>query len=170
MRQTARQKAKHLALALIFSSQAACVSVELPKKAPVTRNADVTYVAPGAPFVELKTEDLDRGWRNPRNGNSISFISECNSPVDPTLENIYAGIIKGVQNVESLRREKIHYNGREALRAVAIGDVDGVSSKIDFLIFKKNGCNYVLTYVALVSTFEQNTADFEKFVAGFKAP
>jgi hypothetical protein len=148
----------------------ACVSVELNKSQPITRNENVSFAKPTKPFVELKASDLDHGWRNPQNGNSISFITECSPDVDPTLENIYSGIIKGVNNAESVSKNKITYNGREALRALVTGDVDGVGSKIDFLIFKKNGCTYVITYVALAATFDQNVSDFQKFVDGFRAP
>lgn len=148
----------------------ACVSVELPKKTQVVKSTEVTFVAPRSPFVSMESADLDQGWKNPQNGNSISFISECNSSVDPSLENIHNGVIKGIESVEVSKSEKINYNGRQALRSTVVGNVDGVASKIDFVILKKNGCTYVITYVALQSKFDENAAEFEKFVEGFKAP
>lgn len=158
---------------LVFLSYllcANCVSVEINKSKPARRNENVRFKEPSAPFKELKSSDLDRGWKNPKNGNSISFITECDDGVDPSLENIYNGILKNVSQVETVSKDKITYNGREGLRAVVTGHVDGVLSKIDFLIFKKNGCTHILTYVALAHTFEQNAADFQKFVESYQAP
>jgi hypothetical protein len=156
---------------LFFSLMStSCVSVELNKSKPAARNEDVKFSSPASPFEEIKSNDLDRGWRNSKNGNSISFITECQDGVDPTLENIYKGILKNVSNVEAISKNTITYNGREALRAVITGNVDGVLSKIDFVIFKKNGCTHIITYVALATSFDTNSGDFQKFVEGYKAP
>jgi hypothetical protein len=153
-----------------FISLTACVSVNLNKSAPTVRDDNVKFDAPVKPFTAIKSEDIDQGWRNPENGNSISFVTECTKGIDPSLENIHAGIIKGVNDAEIVSKDKISYNGREGLRSVVTGKVDGVASKLDFLIFKKNGCIFVLSYVALATSFEQNAGDFQKFINGFKAP
>lgn len=148
----------------------ACVSVNIGNSGNSQKSETVKYKAPGKPFEEFKTELVDNAWKNPKNGNSISFLSECNSAADPTLETIYKGLISSIDRAESQNKNNITYNGREALRSTVSGYVDGVQSKFDLLVFKKNNCTYILSYVATEKFFSENLGAFEKFTENFVVP
>lgn len=146
----------------------ACVSVSIGNN-EVERADGVKYTAPE----QFKEEDLphvDKAWKNTSNGNSISFLSDCKATSDPSLENLRSGVISGLNEVEILNEDFGRYNGRAALRSEVSGYVDGIKSKFDLMIFKKNGCIYILTYVALADTFDEDHKAFKNFLEGFKAP
>lgn len=156
-----------LAFPLVFS--VSCVSVRLAN--PEVKKADgVRYSAPGGDFVAFSPDHLDAAWKNQKNGNSISFLSDCDPKNDPSLTSIQKGILQGIQKQEVIQSEYQKFNGRQALFTEVKGEVDGIPSQIKLVILRKNKCIYVLTYVGLNSKFAANQKEFEFFVQEFKAP
>ena len=153
-------------LSVLFT---ACVSVNLSTSGQIEKSKTVGFSEPAAPFQKFKIESVDRAWKNFKNGNSISFLSECQTVADPSLETLYRGIISSIDRSESVEKKLITYNEREALRTRAIGYVDGVKSQFELVIFKKNNCTYILSYVGTEKHFSQDSQQFEKFLSGFKA-
>lgn len=150
---------------------AACVSVDIGGGGGTTKKADgVIFTAPSKPFDKFDAAHVDQAWKNDKNGNSISYLSECSTVADPSLENIHRGLVSSIDNVAKVEKQVFQYNGREALRSTATGQVDGVSSKFDLVVFKKNGCTFILSYVATEANFDSNHKDFDKFLQNFKAP
>ena len=156
-------------LIVVVTSLAACVSVGL-SGGKVERAKDVEWRAPGSPFQNSQGASLDHVWKNPRNGNSISYLSECTDNSDPDLETVQQGILRGVRKLEILASETFNYNEREALKTHARGKVDGVATDMELVIFKKNGCIYTLNYVGVSRHFEANQKNFDEFLKSFKAP
>lgn len=155
-----------LAIPLVFS--VSCVSVRLAN--PEVKKADgVRYSAPGGDFASFSPDHLDAAWKNPKNGNSISYLSDCDPKNDPSLNSIQKGILQGIQKQEVLLEYK-RFNGRQALFTEVKGEVDGIPSQIKLVILRKNKCIYVLTYVGLDSHFGTNQKEFDSFVRGFQAP
>jgi hypothetical protein len=154
---------------VILSLSSGCVSVSLNSKSPV-RHAEVHLQTPTSPFTVLATDKSDQAWRNNRNGNSISYFSNCNDPADPAIEVVRNDMLTGIQDVTVLDSQTLQYNGREAVRTVATGKVDGVNAKMDVLVFKKNMCIYGLSFVGLTANYEADHAAFDNFVRGFVAP
>lgn len=146
-----------------------CVSVKLGDS-PLKKAENVRYTAPGSPFDTFEASHVDKAWKNKRNGNSISFLSDCSASSDPSLENLTQTILNDFSGHQIVAQRNLQYNGRQALHSTVSGSVDGVPSKFDILVFKKNSCIYVLTYVAVASTYDQDAATFEKFIRGFHAP
>lgn len=146
-----------------------CVSVRMTPKYAWVR-AEVTYKAPGASFASLASPHLDRSWKHKEYGNTISFLSECNPNIDPSIENIYRGLVAEFEKIVSEEKKSISYNDRGAIQSTVVGHVDGVPSKVMFMIFKKNGCNYVITFAGLVDQFNKNEQDYQIFLEGFRAP
>ena len=146
-----------------------CVSVNLAKT-DVTKAENLEYVAPKSPFEEFGSELIDKGWRHRKNGNAISFVSDCGNQFDPPLKNIEAGVLGGIDQKENLFSNQETYNDRASLHSLYLGQVDGIPTKVELVTFKKNGCIYVLSYVAVSSAYEQNKADFQSFLNRFKAP
>lgn len=144
-----------------------CVSIDIGSSKP-TPSKDITFQKPASSFREVSIDNVDRAWRNNSNGNSISFFSDCSDKSDPSLESLQTGILQGVYDLRFEKRESIDFNGRAALHSVADGKVDGVETKLEFYIFKKNSCIFILNYVGVKSRFSENERDFAQFAKGFK--
>lgn len=158
-------------LTISIFSCSACVSVKLSTANSGTKRAEgVQYVEPAKPFAKNENPDVDASWQNSKNGNMISFLSDCKDPSDPPLDNIVAGVVAGVSELKIESREVIEIQGREGRRVLATGNVDGVPSAIDLLVFKRNFCIYILTYAGVKNSFPANRDEFTKFVQGFKSP
>lgn len=158
-------------VSILFFSTTACVSVKLSTAEGSTKRAvGVQYAAPASPFAKNENPDVDASWQNAKNGNVISFLSDCKDPSDPPLDNIVAGVVAGVSDLKFDSRDEVDVQGREGRRVVATGRVDGVPSAIEMLVFKRNYCIYILTYAGVKSTFAANRSEFAKFTQGFRAP
>lgn len=154
---------------LTVFSVTGCVSVSLSPQA--SKKAEgVSFSAPAKPFQAEDRGEIDQSWRNTKNSNSISYFSDCGDSSDPNLETIANGVLSGLTNLKLERNETLNFRDREAKRILAVGKVDGVPTYTDLLIFKRNRCIYVLTYVALEKNYAVNSGDFEKFIGGFNPP
>ena len=162
---------KILASLLVVLSFAlgACVSINVGG-GKTERADDVEFKEPPEPFDDEDAGGVDEGWKNPKNGNSISYISECGTKQDPTLETLRSGVLSTLTEIEVISEDKRSFNGREALRSEARGKVDGVETRLDLMIFKKNNCIYIITYVALPDSYDSDRKHFENFLDGFQAP
>ena len=155
-------------LGLLFSS--ACITVRLGKDADGKHAEGVHYVEPASPFQKDPRDEVDAAWKNPKNGNVISFLSDCSDKSDPPLDQVVQGTLSGLNNLHMDSQESPTVQGRAARRALASGTVDGVPSMIDLLVFKRNMCIYILSYVGVKKSFPENRAQFEQFLSGFVAP
>ncbi len=155
-----------LALCLLIS---ACVSVNIgPKKA--TRSEKVSFREPQSPFQALSGTKADHAWQNKGNGNSISYFSTCNDPSDPPLDAVQREMFSDIENQTVLKNEARNFNGREALMSEIEGLVDGVKTRIDLMVFKKNDCIYSISYVGVAKSFAQDMSAFTQFLENFRAP
>lgn len=153
-------------MSLLLSS---CVSVKIggAKGTPAT---GVSFQAPTNPFKEIKSESADQAWLSARTGNTISFLSECGNPADAGLSQIENESLAALSELKIIKTEDATFNERAARRTIAQGQVDGVSVQISLLIFKKNGCNYTLTYGGVTKQFSAEENIFQQFQSQFKAP
>ncbi|MCB0392333.1 MAG: hypothetical protein KDD58_13655 [Bdellovibrionales bacterium] len=145
-----------------------CVSVGI--ETPQTTKAQNVIFKPPSYFSELVQPYLDAAWKNDANGNTISFLSECDSATDPTHETIRDGIIAGLRNSNILSNDYIPLSKRNALKSVVTGSVDGVKTKLEIVVLKKNNCIYILTYVGLQEKFNDDLDAFAEFLKEFKVP
>ena len=146
-----------------------CVSVNIGSEKS-QRAKDVQYKPPQKPYTEMKNELVDNSWKNPVNGNSISYFSECSVANEIALDALKMRPLSGIDNLQIKKETQLTFNGRKSVRTVYTGDVDGVESQFEILVFKKNSCSYILTYVALPKTFAEDLPTFEKFLSTFGAP
>lgn len=146
-----------------------CVSVNLgaPK---AERSSGVRFNPPAKPFAAFEPRGADQAWKNPENGNLISYLSVCNDPADPGLEAVQSEILAAFDNPQVLRSAEKDFNGRRSLNSEAEGLVDGVKTRLELLVFKKNHCTYSLTYLGLAGRFEENRDQFKIFLNSFEAP
>jgi len=148
---------------------AACVSVSFGSH-ETKRATGVNYSEPSSPFAREDRSDVDGAWKNSRNGNLISFITDCHDESDPPLETIVSGAMNGLSDLKYEKREAPMIQGREGRRVLASGKVDGVPSQIDLVAFKRDNCIYILSYVGVQSAFAADHAQFDHFLERFHAP
>lgn len=147
----------------------ACVSVNFEGDPP-QKSKTAEFTAPISPFHEIESRHLDKSWQNTKTGSTISFLSDCYGAVDPTLDNIFNGILSEIEDKRIIESHNVDYNEREALHSTVEGKVDGIQTRFELMIFKKNNCIYILTYAAKEGAFAHNQRDFLKFVKGFHVP
>lgn len=159
----------HLVVCIMSLLLGSCVSVQFPggKSAPAK---DVEYKAPAAPYKEITTSKADKTWLSSKTGNTISYLSECGNGSDPSLSQIENESLSALSNLEVVKSEALTYNSRAAHQTVAHGEVDGIPVQISLLVFKKNGCNYTLSYGGVKEQFASEQLSFEEFKRNFKAP
>jgi len=148
---------------------AGCVSVSLATKAE-KRATGVKYNAPTNPFESENRHDVDGAWKNPKTGNLISYISDCQDENDPSLDSVLQTAMGGLTEMKTEKKESPTIEGREGRRALVAGKVDGIASKIDMLAFKRDDCIYILSYVGVAHAFDSDHAAFDKFIEGFRVP
>jgi hypothetical protein len=156
-----------LACAFILNG---CISMNIGAGGEPKRASGVQIKEPAAPFQKETREDVDQSWRHKQNGNAISYISDCQDASDPDLDTIANGVLSGLSNAVYDSKEDLEFRQREAKRILAHGKVDGVPTSVDLLVFKKNRCIYVLSYVALSMSYQTNKKDFDQFIEGFNPP
>jgi len=176
-------KAAFATVLVLFLSGTACVSVNIgPGKTEKASN--ISFAAPGGGFKALESGRADAAWNNSSTGSTIAFQSNCGDAADLPLESIAQDLFTGFEDRKTLRDERIPFDSREALDQEIEGKVDGVMTRVRAIIYKKNKCNYVLTFVALTkNTVAENkdkariqanlngdVAQFENFMTSFKAP
>lgn len=164
-------KATLFLISLLILIGAGCVSVKLGAGGGENKRAEgVEYREPSSTFTRTENPHVDVSWQNGRTGNVLSYLSDCKDPSDPPLDSIVQGVIAGLSDLKIDSRETVDIQGREGRRVLASGKVDGVPSLIDLLVFKRNHCIYILTYVGVKNSFSQDRAEFGKFIEGFRAP
>ncbi|MCH2533310.1 MAG: hypothetical protein MK008_02585 [Bdellovibrionales bacterium] len=155
-----------LLLYLFFNT--ACVSIDIPKN-ELRKSSNYSFVQPNEDdFKVADSKELDHLWVHKENGNSISILSDCSTSYDPSLQQLKNGITSGINNLQTKSSNYKTYNKRKALFTHIQGDVDGVMSEFDLVIFKKNGCVYTLTHVATKNSYSITKDSFNKFVSNFK--
>lgn len=153
-------------MSLLFVS---CVSVKIPN-GKVTPAEDVELKTPLAPFKEIKIGNSDKAWFSATTGNTISYSSECGGNSDLSLQQIETDSLSALSNLEIIKVEEFTYNGRAARQSLAQGQVDGIPVQLSLLVFKKNGCNFTLSYGGTKKNFEAEKHFFDTFKDHFKAP
>ncbi|WP_413558769.1 hypothetical protein [Bdellovibrio sp. HCB209] len=160
-----RNHFKYIIMSLLLGS---CVSVELPSgKGKPAEN--VAFSEPASPFASIKAKSADRAWQSSKTGNTISFLSECGNSSDPSLQTLETESLSAINKLEILKTETALFNGRESRQTISAGTIDGVPVALALVVFKKNGCNYTLSYGGVEKQFNSELPVFEKFKADFKA-
>jgi hypothetical protein len=160
---------RHFVFALVSLALGACVSVNIPTSAGSPAK-DVKYEEPPSPFKDIKVKTADKAWISAKTGNTISYLSDCHSPTDPSLSQLESESLAVLDKLSVVNTKQIEFNGREATTTIAQGEVDGVPVKTQILVFKKNSCNFTLSYGGVHAKFDAEEKLFQKFTESFKAP
>ncbi len=155
-----------ISILLIASS---CVTVKLGSTEG-HKAVGVSIREPSPPFERVNRQDVDAAFKNPVNGNVISYVSDCKDPADPSLDGIVSTLLTDLTDLKIEFSQNTTFRDRDARRVQAHGKVDGVESALDLLVFKRNDCIFILTYLGVKSAFAENRSEFDKFVEGFEVP
>ncbi len=169
-----------IALALIaVLIETGCVSVNIGG-GKTEKSIGVAYTAPSAGFQIIKNERADLAWNNGSTGSTIAYQSTCGDTNDASLDSIAEDLFNGFEDSKDIRSERIPFDGREALRREIEGKVDGVVTQVQAIIYKKNNCSFILTFVTLSKSLvadnsrkaaiNGDVSEFERFASSFKAP
>lgn len=148
---------------------AGCVSVNLPGS-KAERADNVNFQEPAHPFQSLTVRGTDKAWVSKETGNTISYTSDCNNPSDPNLEQLQMDSLNAMSDLKIVSTTELDFNNRSARLATADGTLDGVPVKMTLLVFKKNNCNFTLSYGGVTKNFSAEHNHFEDFKRGFQAP
>lgn len=101
----------------------------------------------------------------------IHLGSQCEMHGDSSLESFTDHLRIDFREWKILSQEATTMAGRDAVRTVVLAEIDGeVQTKLDLVVFKKNGCLFDLQYMASPSAFERGRPAFNQVIAGFKFP
>lgn len=78
--------------------------------------------------------------------------------------------LNAISDMEILTTEELMFNGRSARQSIAQGTLDGVPVKMSLLVFKKNNCNFTLSYGGVAKHFSNELKHFDDFKSQFRAP
>jgi len=161
----------------------ACVSVNIgPGK--VEKSDGVKFQAPAAGFRPIKKSEAksgaDSAWNNSATGSTIAYQSNCGDSAETSLDSIAEDLFVGFEQSKTLKKDRVPFDGREALDLEMEGKVDGVQTRVRAVVYRKNECAYVLTFVVLPTSLVADTknkpaasgdlSEFSKFISSFKAP
>jgi hypothetical protein len=149
------QLQKHHQLWLFFISLvlSGCVSVQLGNQKSHKAD-DISFQKPGDSFKSISTENVDQAWQSEKTGNTLAFLSECQPAVEVSLQTLQTEPLSALTNPQIIKTASENFNERGSSFAIAEGQIDGVPVTIALLVFKKNGCNFTLSFSGRKSVFE----------------
>jgi len=146
-----------------------CISVDLKPKNVSQKAESIKLEGPQKPFEEIKSSTGDRVWLSGSTGNTISYLTECNSNSDVKLEELLKEATAFIEQKVEIQTTYKPYNQRAAIYSLLSGQVDGVPIQVQLIIFKKNQCTYTLSYGGAYDRFKSEIEYFNTFVDKFKA-
>jgi hypothetical protein len=168
-RQRVRLLLRIFLLLNLFLLVNACVSVNV-RPAPTKHAENLQITEPESPFEKQSNNSADDVWQSQATGNTIAVISECKPATETALAALENDTINAMTDAEILSTSHFTYNDREAIQTTAHGLMDGVAVKMRVVTFKKNSCNFILTYVGRATVFSREESIFDHFLKGFKVP
>lgn len=151
----------------ILITMSGCVSVNIPQP-KVSKAEKISYKEPQKPFRALVTENADKAWQSAATGNTISYNSECNSPAETQLKTLESESFNSLTKPEVLSSQATVFDGREALESLGQGSVDGIPVKMALLIYKKNNCNFTISFVGRKTKLDSEKNQFNEFKNSFQ--
>ena len=90
--------------------------------------------------------------------------------METPLEALETDTINAMTDPKIVSTSHLTYNDREAIQTKAMGFMDGIAIQMSVVTFKKNACNFIITYVGRANMVVREESSFENFLKGFKAP
>jgi hypothetical protein len=110
----------------------------------------------------------DRAWQSKKGGGLVALRSVCGRYDHVTLKALTQNLINTIQEPQLASQEGFALAGREALRTVVQGKVDGVPVESVFVVLRKDDCIFDFALTARDSLDAKDREDFEAFVASLR--
>jgi hypothetical protein len=146
-----------------------CISVQL-QGSKITNAKDIQFTEPKAPFYLIKSISADHAWMSKKTGNTISYLSECNTGSDSSLESLETDSLSAIGKIKNLKTESLRHQDSAARYSISEGEIDGKQVQLALLIFNKKGCSFTLSYGGLKKDFESEIKNFDEFKENFQVP
>ena len=117
---------------------------------------------------KLDVNYLNLVFYNTKNNAVIYVNGKCKGSSDAPLTILRTHLLIGFKHKKILKSEKLKIENREALHSIILAELDGVKRKIDYYIFKKNGCLYDFVLISTIDDFYENQKEFENMIKKFK--
>ena len=99
---------------------------------------------------------------------SIVVDAFCKGATDDNrLSALTNQLFAGIADPHRRSQAKLVMNGREALRTVADGKMDGAPIVVDAVVLKMNECVFDFTLSSVPEDYKKARPDFDKFFEGF---
>jgi len=158
--------------ALVLALTASCGGAAGPSfDGAAYRNGPVAFRVGEAPssWRRVDVTDASLAYRDDAHAASILVNGRCHKPDDGTpLVALTNHLVIGSTMREVVLQETEPFDGREALHTRMRAKWDGVPMALDIYVMKKDGCVYDFVYMGAPGSFEAGSAEFERFVHGFK--
>jgi hypothetical protein len=123
----------------------------------------------GPAWERVRVTGSDLSFHNESISGVIAVNGDCDRENDPPLRQLLMQLVIGFTEREVQLEELLPLDGREAMHSIVSARLDGVPMMLDLFVLKKDECLYDFSYVAPPSEFAKGRAEFEAFVAGFRA-
>lgn len=150
-------------------AMSACVSVSISQPPP-SKAKKVSFTEPQTPFAAFSTENADKAWQSEKTGATIAYLSECQGNMDTQLKTVESESLTAITRPVVLSSKTGLFNERESIETLAEGSIDGIHVKISLVVFKKNGCNFTITYMGRKTRFDSELNLFSRFKESFVVP
>jgi len=132
----------------------------------IYKNKEVKYSMGELPdeWVRLDVESLNMAFYNKKNNGIIYTNGKCNKSSDNSLKVLQTHLLIGFKNKKFETEELIKYQKRDCLRSVLTAELDGIERKINYYVFKKDGCLFDIVLISPPEFFEENNKIFSELI------
>jgi hypothetical protein len=121
-----------------------------------------------ASWTVLKTTANAITYRDAASEGTIAVTGRCkvdgdDVPLASLTQHLFIQFTE--RSIES--QETVPFDGREAMHTVLVAKLDGVPSKFDVWVLKKDGCVYDMYFFAPPARFAEGVAAWSSYVHGF---
>jgi hypothetical protein len=133
--------------------------------------ATYSFGSPGSGWVALDQKGAQVVWTHADVPAVIHLDSQCQQHGDSSIEQFTDHLRIDFRTWKQLSQVVVAMAGRDAVRTVIVGELDGQQEmQLDLIVFKKDGCLFDLQLLTPPRSVEVVRADFERVVAGFRFP
>jgi hypothetical protein len=136
----------------------------------IYKNVELKYKIGKLPknWKQLDVDYLNLVFYNKKNNAIIYVNGKCKNSSDAPLTILRTHLLMGFKGKKIIKSEPLKIENREGLHTILITSLDGVKRKVDYYIFKKNGCLYDFVLISKIDDFYENQKRFNKVIKNFK--
>lgn len=155
-----------IVLIISFLVISGCISVNLPKSKS-SPSKHINASSPRNPFKSISAQGFDQAWISETSGSTIAYVSECNPTADLSADQIFNDFVGHITGVKTTTTP-IQIAERAGIKGEATGSLDGVPVQLSVVVFKKDGCDFILSHSGVSDKLISESAHFNEFIQNFK--